>query len=79
MTKEMKQTKCYFDKSQDTLKRGWEGQDGTTACTEIAKNDGDLCHGCKKLICDNHSINSSLMGSHDPMEHLEQEDEGDEE
>lgn len=36
-------------------------------CTE-----DDYCHGCKSYVCDEHSVNVSLMGAHDVNEHLEE-------
>jgi hypothetical protein len=63
--KEIKESKgsvlCYFDPK--------EASEGP--CSGVV----DFCFGCKQNICDGHSRNDGLMGSHDPYEHLENPDE----
>ena len=62
--------KCFFAEDPGANSRV-EGPECSTPLTE-----DDYCSGCKKYICDNHTINSLVMGfGHDPQEHNEYDDE----
>jgi hypothetical protein len=56
-----------------------DGLDGTKVCRWPKKMADAWCHGCKRYICENHSINPSVFGhGHDPLIHLKWEDAPDE-
>lgn len=59
---------------------GQEVHGEKVSCAPI-NQDEDWCYGCKFYICENHSVNISLMDHHDAMEHTNAFDdaEGDDE
>ena len=59
--------------------------DKRCAFTETHKGDHTMddpddhwCHGCRYYVCENCSVNLTLMGSHDVMEHRDNPEELDE-
>ncbi len=43
---------------------------------KLQEGEENWCHGCQFYICDDCSLNAGLMGRHDVMDHLDEEDFG---
>lgn len=49
-------------------------------CNENPTTKDNFCYGCKQLICGDCAVNQNMsFGVHDPEDHLENDEDGDEE